>query len=60
MTKREALAEFNENVKPLVFAQYGENDKPALREAWSNYTDWLCKDSRITQHQYDTWTGPFP
>lgn len=59
MTKAEAIAEFNAEVKPHVLAKYGPNDKPAMREAWNDWTDGLCKDRRITQKQYDTWTHPF-
>lgn len=56
MTKSEAIAEFKAEILPLVVEQYGPRDKPAIREAWNNWTDALCKDGRITQRQYDTWT----
>lgn len=59
MTKAEALAEFRAEVLPNILAQYGRDDKPAIREAWNNYTDDLCKGDRITLHQYETWVGPF-
>jgi len=55
MTKKEALAEFREDVLPSV----PKGDKVWLCEAWNNFTDFLCKDGRITQKQYDTWVNPF-
>jgi len=58
MTKQEALAEFNDQVKPHVVARYGPDDKVALSEAWNNFTDMLQKDGQITAHQYDTWGNP--
>ncbi len=60
MTKVEAVKEFIEFHKPQVLKQYGPHDRPAMREAWNNYTDYLCKDGQITDKQYATWTGPFP
>ncbi len=57
MTKRQA--------KEAFAAAYGStreewrNDKPALRQAWNDYTDRLCKDGQITQRQYDMWLNPF-
>jgi hypothetical protein len=59
MTKAEALAEFRAEVLPHVVAQYGRNDKPAIREAWNNYTDALCKNRQITLRQYESWVAPF-
>lgn len=29
------------------------------REAWNNFTDYLCKDGQISSQQYDNWTNPF-
>jgi hypothetical protein len=52
MTKRQALAEFRANFDTTT------TDKPAIRQAWNDYTDYLCKAGLITQHQYDTWLGP--
>lgn len=60
LTKKTALAIFKEQ---LTANQESYNliikDKVALREAWNNYTDSLCKDGMITEHQYDTWSNPF-
>ncbi len=55
MKKTTLTADFRETVLPLL----PKGDKPALREAWNNYTDALCKNGVITQFQYDTWTNPF-
>lgn len=59
MTKKEAVAEFKADILPHVIKQYGKNDKPAIEQAWNDWTDALCKNGRITQHQYDTWVHPF-
>lgn len=56
-TKKEVMDWFKEAIK--VDKEYYENDKPALREAWNNYTDHLCKSGVITLKQYETWTNPF-
>ena len=57
MTKAEALKEFREIYKTLPTALRG--DAIAKREDWNNYTDGLCKDGRITLHQYENWGQPF-
>lgn len=59
MTQKEAKQEFIESVGPLWIRECRASDKPALQEAWNNFTDRLCKDGRITQRQYDTWLNPF-
>jgi hypothetical protein len=61
MTKREAEAEYKREVLPIVKATYekdGRKDKPARAEAWSYFTDALCKDGRITLKQYETCGHP--
>jgi len=59
MTKREAVALFRAEVLPEVVKRYSKDDKPAICEAWNDWTDGLCKDKQITARQYDTWTHPF-
>lgn len=59
MTKTEATKIFRNQILPQVIAQYGKNDKPAMSEAWNDWTDMLCKDRQITPRQYDRWTNPF-
>ena len=61
MTKKQAVHCFTECILPIVKARYeksGRRDLGARREAWNDYTDMLCKDGQITDHQYDTWTQP--
>jgi hypothetical protein len=58
MTKQDALRDYNTRIKPYVVARYGPQDKPALRQAWNDYTDQLCKAGKITQRQYERWIGP--
>jgi len=55
MTKKEALSQFKEFHMPNI----PSNDKPALRQAWNDYTDYLCKDKQISLKQYETWDNPF-
>ena len=55
MTKKQALEQFRSELKPYI----PKGDVPAIREAWNNYTDSLCKDRLITEKQYETWTNPF-
>lgn len=50
----EALSElFDQEIAPLVIAQYGEDDEPAMSEAFNDWTDSLCKDGVIHPIQYD-------
>ena len=59
MTYAKACEEFKETIEPLVVAQYGRDDDVALREEFNNWTDYLCKDGRITSNQYNTWDNPY-
>jgi len=54
MTKKEALYQFR-NVHLGVV----RGDVIYTRENWNNFTDYLCKDRKITMKQYETWTNPF-
>ena len=58
MTKKEAVRDFKAYIQPDVIKQYGIKDKTALRTAWNEHTDILCKNREITQRQYDTWLSP--
>lgn len=61
MTKAQAVALFKEEVLPIIQSRYetdGERDVIARSEAWNNFTDALCKDGQITDHQYETWVHP--
>jgi len=59
MTKKQALDEFKEHYIPSLDKIYGKDDVTARREAWNNYTDSLRADKKITNWQYENWTGPY-
>lgn len=59
MIKSEAIKEFYRDILPEVYKAYGKRDKPAICEAWNNFTDALQKDDRITEEQYNNWSNPF-
>ena len=59
MTKQEAKEEFISIVKLENIQRWKRNDKPALQEAWNNFTDSLCKGAKITDRQYNRWLNPF-
>ena len=54
LTKKETEILFKEEILPFV----DKKDKPALRQAWNDYTDFLCRNGEITMRQYETWTQP--
>lgn len=54
MTKKEAEREFKLFYLPVI----PPRDKPAIREAWNDYTDSLQKNGRISLRQYLTWSHP--
>ena len=58
MTKNTAVADFKAFILPGVVKWFG-NDKVAIRIAWNDWTDSLCKSNQITLRQYETWTNPF-
>ena len=62
MTKKTAETIFRERLRAAKVQglwTYKASDKPALREAWNNFTDSLCRDDLITERQYETWANPF-
>jgi hypothetical protein len=59
MNKREALEYFRTYILPHVIDKYGKDDKIAIREEWSIFTDHLCKSREITLLQYENWSNPF-
>lgn len=62
VTKKQVEAIFREDILPEIRKRYekdGRIDHPARREEWNNYTDSLCKDGKITLHQYETWSNPY-
>ena len=58
MTKEQAVAEFR-SIYPAgsFIGRSGRLDRPMAREAWNNFTDALNKDRRITDVQYNRWSG---
>lgn len=46
---------FDSEIAPLVITQYGENDEPAINEAFNDWTDSLCTDGEIHPAQYDSY-----
>ena len=57
MTYREAVRDFK---KAFSFLWEFHEDYWTAQEAWSAYTDSLCKDGQITKKQFNTWRTPFP
>lgn len=57
MTKAQAVKEFKWQFYQLYVDRV---DYWAAQEQWAAYTDALCKNGTITQHQWDTWSTPFP
>lgn len=51
--------DFEENILPYVVEQYGKDDVIAIREAWNDYTDSLCKDNEISEWAYENWDNPY-
>jgi hypothetical protein len=49
----ELSEKFDEEIAPLVIEQYGEDDQPAINEAFNNWTDSLCKEGLLHDEQYD-------
>ena len=57
LTKAEVIKHCREAFResPEIF----RGDSVARREYFNDYTDMLCKDKMITNHQYNTWSNPF-
>ena len=61
MTTREVHADWREYVLPEIRAVHeadGIEDNVARCESFNNYTDFLCKDGRITNQQYANMSHP--
>ena len=61
ITRDEAIVLFETEVLPYVIEEYeqdGVPDIPARSEAFSNWTDSLCKNGEISDWQYMNWTHP--
>ena len=52
---------FEFEILPMVKEHYEQDGIPdwtARWEAWSNFTDGLCKDKLISDWQYENWNEP--
>ena len=54
ISSEEELSEiFDEEIAPLVIEQYGEDDEPAMNEAFNDWSDALCRDGVLHELQYE-------
>lgn len=61
MTRRDAESIFRSEILSSIKRtekERGGIDYPMRCEAWCNFTDSLCKEGEITEHQNDTWGHP--
>ena len=54
LTKQQALYIFRNEHQGVV-----RGDVTYTRENWNNFTDYLCKNGKISNHQYNNWSNPF-
>ncbi len=54
-TEEELSERFDAEVLPAVIEQYGENDEPAINEAFNNWTVSLRDDGVIHSEQYNSY-----
>ena len=59
MTASQVIQTFHREVLPGVIKQYGPKDAPAIRAAFNDYTDMLCKEGSITRGLYAVITYPY-
>lgn len=54
IASEEELSErFDDEILPHVIEKYGEDDQPAINEAFNDWTDMLCKDGDLHDEQYN-------
>lgn len=58
--KKQAIEAFKIGVQPYILKQYGRQNRSAMRQSWDHWVRQLHRDGTITDHQYKTWTNPFP
>jgi len=51
-SEQELSARFDEDIAPLVIEQHGEDDWPAMNQAFHDWSDSLCKDGELHELQY--------
>ena len=54
LTKQQALYIFRNEHDGVV-----RGDVTYTRENWNNFTDYLRKNGKISNHQYNNWSNPF-
>jgi hypothetical protein len=59
LTEKQAVEQFEENVLPSLITRYGADDAVAIRTAYNDYTDSLCKDGQLTTWQYENMDNPY-
>ena len=59
LTEEQVQEMFEEFVLPSVVKDYGADDEIAIRTAFNDYTDFLCKEGEISEEQYDTMENPY-
>ena len=59
ITKAQALQQFKYNWKVSTKGTRTATDSIAKREAWSYFTDDLCREGYITMKKYESWSNPF-
>lgn len=56
ISSEEELSElFDQEIAPLVIAEYGKDDEPAMNEAFNNWADSLYKEGDIHEEQYNNY-----
>lgn len=43
---------FDESIAPMVIEQYGENDQPAMDQAFNDWSDSITRDGQLHELQY--------
>jgi hypothetical protein len=56
-TKPQAIKIYKAHILPAILKEFGPYDRPALRESWNVFTDYLHKEGKISDKQYNTWTS---
>lgn len=52
----ELSARFDDEISLFVIKQYGEDDTDAIKQAFNDWTDMLCKDGEIHEEQYNDYS----
>lgn len=55
-TEEELSQVFDDTIWPLLVEQGMQDDYPAIREEFNNWTDMLCKDEELHDLQYQEYT----